>query len=143
MHGAALCAIGRLEVDGPWVGLSRDADGYRIAFGRPDASVLVTDASRPELLALAIAFFEDRLDDAPPDLEATQGDIGDVCRWLAQSESRTSIRALLQEAVDAIDDGLAMDATVLRLGDALRAQTGDEQVDVLDLLVNRYRSLTG
>jgi hypothetical protein len=143
VHGSALCAIGRLEAGGPWVGVSREADGYRIAFGPPGASVLLADASRAELLALAIAYFEDRLEDAPPDLEATHGDIGDLCRWLAQSEPRDDVRILLQQAVDAVDDGLATDATVARLGDALRAQTENEQVDVLDLLVSRYRSLTG
>lgn len=143
MLSPALCAIGRFEANGPWVGVSREADGYRIAFGPPDASVILADASRTELLALAIAYFEDRLEEAPPDLEATQGDMGDLCRWLAQSEPRDDVRALLQEAVDAVDDGLAADATVARLGDALRAQTADEQADVVDLLVNRYRSLTG
>lgn len=142
MQSPAVCAIGRLEPGGVWVGVSREADGYRIAFGRPDASVLLADASRTDLLALAIAYFEDRLEDAPPDLEATQGDIGDLCRWLAQTERHEDVRTLLQEAVDAVDDGLATDATVARLGDALRAQTGSEQADLLDLLVIRYRALS-
>jgi hypothetical protein len=143
VDASGLSAIGALPNDGTWVGLSRDHRGYRLAFGPPGASVLLADASRQELLALAIAYFEDDLEDPPPDLEATQRDMGDLCRWLADSELRPEIASLLREAVDAIDDGLAADVTVGRLNDALRADERNEQADVLDLLVRRYRSLIG
>jgi hypothetical protein len=55
--------------------------------------------------------------------------------------------ALLGEALDAVDDGLAEDVVVHRLVEAARlewAGTADEQVDDwVGLLVQRYRSVSG
>jgi hypothetical protein len=141
MPGVALCAIGRIDQDGAWVGLSADDGTYRLAFGRPGGRVEVVDASPMELLAVAMAYFEDALDDPPPDLDATQGDMAQLCRWLRAREPDAAAAALLGQAIDAIDDGLAVDVTVSRLGDVLRALTRNEQVEAVDLLVRRYRAL--
>jgi hypothetical protein len=141
MPSAALCAIGRIDEDGAWVGLNADHGGYRLAFGRPGGSIEIVDASPVELLAVAMAYFEDALDDPPPDLDATQGDMAQLCRWLQAREPDAAAAALLGQAIDAIDDGLAVDVTVSRLGDVLRALTRNEQVEAVDLLVRRYRAL--
>lgn len=141
MPGVALCAIGRIDQDGAWVGLSADDGTYRLAFGRSRGRVEVVDASPIELLAVAMAYFEDALDDPPPDLDATQGDMAQLCRWLQAREPDAAAAALLGQAIDAIDDGLAVDVTVSRLGDVLRALTRNEQVEAVDLLVRRYRAL--
>jgi hypothetical protein len=141
MPGAGLCAIGRIDEDGAWVGLNADPGGYRLAFGRPEASVEVVDGSTVELLAVAVAYFEDALDDPPPDLDATHGDIAQLCRWLREREPAGEVANLLGEAIDAIDDGLAVDVTVSRLGEVIRVLTRDEQVEAVDLLVRRYRAL--
>jgi hypothetical protein len=141
MPGVALCAIGRIDQDGAWVGLNADHGGYRLAFGRPGGSIEIVDASPVELLAVAVAYFEDALDDPPPDLDATQGDMAQLCRWLQAREPDAAAAALLGQAIDAIDDGLAVDVTVSRLGDVLRALTRNEQVEAVDLLVRRYRAL--
>ncbi len=142
MGAAALCAIGRF-VDGAWIGFSADSGGYRLAFGPPDAAAVVLDGDRDALLAVAVAYFEDSLDDPPPELEATQGDIAELCAWLRAGEPNRDVAALFDAAIDAIDDGLAIDVTVARLGEVLRVQTQDEQVEAVDLLVRRYRTLNG
>jgi hypothetical protein len=141
MPSAALCAIGRIDEDGAWVGLNADHGGYRLAFGRPGGSIVIVDASPVELLAVAVAYFEDALDDPPPDLDATQGDMAQLCRWLWAQERVGEVSTLLGGAIDAIDDGLAVDITVSRLGEVLRVLTRDEQVEAVDLLVRRYRAL--
>lgn len=137
-----ITAIGRLPGPEAWVGFRRDGDGYRLVFGRSDGTLLSAPASAAELLALAVAYFEERLDEPPPALEATQGDIAVVCRWLATTSGGGHIGTQLREAVDAIDDGLGTDVTVGRLSEALRSLGNeDEQADPLDLLVGRYRAL--
>lgn len=124
-------AIGRLEADGPWIGF-----GYRA--GLPRFVVGVADGMRDDagdrdlLLALAIAYFADAGSAAPPELEATQSDLSALVRQLIDSESDPAKRALLAEAIDAIDDGLAGDAVATKLGAARAA--GEDAVDPVELL---------
>lgn len=135
------CAIGRMGSDGPWVGFVRADDVYRLAVGLGG-----TVRTEPEpadadlLLAMAIAYFEDALDDPPPDIEATQADLSDLVRHLAAGAPEGPHRHLLDEAVDAIDDGLAVDAVINCLG-AARGSGGTEQVDAVDLLLSRAEAL--
>jgi hypothetical protein len=93
----AACAIGRVSPDGPW-------GGSRQLAATPD-----------DLLALALAYFEESLDPPPDELAATHGDIGSLVRHLAEHEPTEGRRRLLDEAVDAVDDGLAADVTIGRL----------------------------
>jgi hypothetical protein len=131
-------AIGRLEVDGPWIGF-----GYRQ--GLPRFVVGVADgmrdgaADRDLLLALAIAYFADAGSAAPPELEATQSDLSLLVRRLMDDEADAPRRALLADAIDAIDDGLAGDAVATRL-EAARA-AGDDAVDPVDLLSRKAREV--
>ena len=73
------CAIGRLEPDGPWVGFVRGDAGYRLAVGAGGAP-LTGDADADLLLALAIVYFENVLEDPPPSIEATHADVSDLVR---------------------------------------------------------------
>ena len=142
-------AVGRLEADpgSPWVGFVHDGDWYGLAFGAPDGAMsIVRPTSRVELLALAIAYVTEALPDPPPDLEATHADLAGLLRWLR--DTATSERAaLLAEALDAVDDGLAEDVVVHRLVKAAAREepgTADEQgSDWVGLLVRRYRSIGG
>ena len=143
-------AVGRLEADpgSPWVGFVHDGDGFSLAFGEPDGSLsMVRPPPRIELLALAIAYVTEALPDAPPDLEATHADLAGLLRWLRDSAATPEGAALLGEALDAVDDGLAEDVVVHRLVRAAHLEgprTSDEQVDDwVGLLVQRYRSIGG
>jgi hypothetical protein len=78
------------------------------------------------LLALAIAYFEEALEPAPDDLAATHADIAALVRHVAEVEGEPPRRRLLQEAVDAIDDGLAADVVIARLGAALDPAWSDD-----------------
>jgi hypothetical protein len=142
------CAIGRLEPDGPWVGFVRDGDGYRLAVGA-DETPLTADADADLRLVLAIVYFENALDDPPPDLEATHADVSGLVRSVAASAVEADTRRLLSEAVDAIDDGLAEDEVIARLA-AARAAMGrrgavpraaGEQADPIGLLRDRVAAL--
>ena len=119
----AVRAIGRLEPGGPWVGFGSRGDGWRYVLG---TSVAVRDAPADAdlLLALAIAHFAEAFDEAPPDLEATQSDLSALVGHLIRTEPDAGRRALLSEALDAIDDGLAGDAVAGRL-DAARSAASD------------------
>lgn len=135
------CAIGRLRGDGPWVGFVRADGAYRLAVGLDDEVRTEREPADADLLlAMAIAFFEDALDDPPPDIEATQADLSDLVRYLAGGVPAGPRRHLLDEAVDAIDDGLAVDAVINRLG-AARESAGAEQADAVDLLLSRAEAL--
>lgn len=131
-------AIGRLEADGPWIGI-----GYRA--GLPRFVVGVADGMRDDagdrdlLLALAIAYFADAVSAAPPELEATQSDLSALVRLLRDSEADPAKRVLLAEAIDAIDDGLAGDAVATRLEAARAAR--DDAVDAVELLSRRAREV--
>ncbi len=141
MAEPSVVAIGRLEAGGAWVGLRRSDAGYALVFGEPDGSRLTSVASRAELLAVAICYFEEAMEDAPPELEATQHDLALLLRWLLASERDSRLAALLLEALEGIDDGLAGDVMVRRLWQALDATGTPNEQASLDLLVDRYRSL--
>ena len=135
-------AVGRLAPDGAWVGFAADAGGYCLAVGDGER-VRLLDADAETLLALAIAYFEEALDEAPAGLEATHADVSELVRHVALAEPEPSRARLLAEAVDAIDDGLGADAVATRLAAAIRGGIGpgmaDEQADPVDLLVMRVR----
>lgn len=116
MGGGAACAVGRLSADGPWVGFAPSFDdGYELVVGRPGGELHRGLADREDLLALAVAYFEDALAEPPEALAAMHADIGSLVRHVADRESHRGLRRLLSEAVDAIDDGLATDVVVGRL----------------------------
>jgi hypothetical protein len=133
------CAIGRLEGGGPWIGFWRAGHGYRLAVGDGDR-VVTAEAPDDLLLALAIVYFEDVLEDPPPSIEATHADLSDLVRSVAGRAADPASRRVLAEAVDSIDDGLAVDEVIGRLG-AARRRTATEQADPLDLLRDRVTAL--
>jgi hypothetical protein len=81
-------------------------------------------ATDDELLALAQAYFDETWDPPPEDLAAMHGDIGALVRHVAEGAADDARRAALATAVDAIDDGLAVDLVLDRLG-AVLGDTGD------------------
>ena len=112
-------AVGRVGLDGPWVGFSRaPGGGYQLVIGA-DRAERRWAAERDDLVALAVVYFEESLEPAPHDIAATLGDIGLLVRDLAAGELDQDRRRLLEEAVDAVDDGLAEDVTIGRLARAL------------------------
>jgi hypothetical protein len=140
-------AIGDLPGhEGVWVGIGRGPDGFHLVFGESSTdrhwrSPASGQERSDELLATAVAYFQESLRSPTPEIEATQADLGDLVRWLAADETDASRRRLLQEVVDAIDDGLAADVVIRRLSLARGGLETVEQADVVDLLVRRYRSL--
>ena len=134
----AVRAVGRLDADGPWIGF-----GYRA--GAPRLVVGATDWLRDEpadqdlMLALAIAYFAGAVAEAPPDLEATQSDLSGLVRHLIGSEADPGRRALLGEAMDAIDDGLAGDAVAEKLEAARTDRV--EAVDPVEVLSMKAREI--
>lgn len=122
---AAACAVGRLGGDGPWVGFAPTLDdAYALVAAGPDGRSRSAPAEADDLVALAIAYFQDDLAEPPEELAATHGDIGALVRHLAELESDPVRRRVLGEAVDAVDDGLATDVVVGRLS---RCLEGDEE----------------
>jgi hypothetical protein len=134
------CAIGRIHEAGPWVGFQPTPGGYRFVAGTPDG-VRSRETDADLLLALAIAYFEEAFPDPPPEVEATHADLSVLVRHVAALESDPARRQLLNEAVDAIDDGLAGDAVANRLN-AARPGKPDEQADPVDLLVELAEELS-
>jgi hypothetical protein len=132
-------AIGRWRAGGAWIGFLAGLDSYRLCVGA-DGRLLSEEADADALLSLAIAYFEEALEAAPPDLEATHADLSELVRFVAAHETDPARRARLGEAIDAIDDGLAGDAVARRLG-ACRRGMKDEQADPVDLLVARATRL--
>jgi len=119
VDGAA-CAVGRIGPDGPWVGFAPTLDdGYAFVVGGLAKGARRADAGAGDLLALASVYFEETLDEPPDELAATLGDIGSLVRHVAEHETDPEHRRILDEAVDAVDDGLAADVTIARLGRAL------------------------
>ncbi|MDP9269465.1 MAG: hypothetical protein M3P14_00545 [Chloroflexota bacterium] len=145
---SAAVAVGLLGPDGPWAGFVSQEGGFRLAFGGPDGAVWTSReegaARRTELLAVAMAYYEEALDAPPTELEATQADLAQLARWLSSREVDPLRRALLREAVDAIDDGLAGDVVIARLSRAVTDDPPDtdEQADPVDLLVSRFEALS-
>jgi hypothetical protein len=155
----AACAIGRLPGDGPWVGFRREigtggtigtgcasdagnGGGYRLAFegsGAPFISPATGRLRRSELLTAAIAHFEEALEAAPPELEATQADLAGLVGWLWHTEQDRDCAVRLAEAVDAIDDGLAGEVVVARLQAALPVRI--RRGDAVAALSRRYRQV--
>jgi hypothetical protein len=137
----SVLAIGSLAGDG-WIGLARQADGYRLAVGAAgaDRAFRIAPADAADLLALALAYFEEALDEPAVEIAATQQDLAELVRWLRDRAPDSAGRRRLQEALDAIDDGLAGDV-VAGLLNAARAPAADEQADPVDLLVTRARNL--
>lgn len=141
-------AIGRLGPDGPWVGFAADGAGFHLACSRGTGSMAVSKSrgsSRlSELVAVAVLYFEEALEPPPPDLEATQADLAELLGWMAH-QTDGGVSALLREALDAIDDGLAGDSVVARLSE-VRGGIGPnaaEQADPIDLLETRLRDPEG
>ena len=143
------CAVGRLDPDGPWIGFAPSLDdGYALTVGGTGAPGGARVAAAPggarvaaaprDLIALAILYFEDALAGPPEELAATLGDIGAVVRHAAERITGAPSRRAFDEAVDAIDDGLAADVVLDRLARAL----GDG-VDAADHLRRRIAALTG
>jgi hypothetical protein len=126
-----------------WVGVASERGRYHTVFGTSDGSLLRAAGARQrdDLLWVAIAYFADELSEPPSGLEATQADIGDLLRWLAATESDGGRSRLLQEAVDAVDDGLPVEVVLARLAAAQGSAASEEPVDVVDRLKSRYRSL--
>jgi hypothetical protein len=131
-------AVGRLGADGPWIGFGYRAGVPHLVVGAADG---VHDAPADEdlLLALAIGHFAEAFDEAPPDLEATQSDLSGLVRHLMGAETEAGRRALLGEAMDAIDDGLAGDAVAETLAAARSPATAS--LDPVELLLVEARQL--
>jgi len=119
------CAVGRIGEGGPWVGFAPTLDdGYVLVAAGADGGARSAHAEADDLVALAIAYFQDDLAEPPEELAATHGDIGALVRHLAEAEAEPERRRRLGEAVDAVDDGLAADVVVGRLSLCLE---GDEE----------------
>lgn len=132
------CAVGRLDPGGPWVGFAPTLDdGYALTV-RSGGRTRRRPADPVDLVALAILYFEDAVDAPPEELAATHGDIGAIVRHAAERVEGADVRRAFAEAVDAIDDGLAADVVIERLGRAL----GDG-VDAVTHLRRRVATLTG
>jgi hypothetical protein len=129
--------VGALS-DGTWIGFRTVPAGYELVVGR-GAESRADPAGDDQLLAIAIGYFEEALDEPPPELAATQEDLAGLVRWLLEREAEPARRENLRQAVDAIDDGLAGDAVVTRL--AAARWRGPEQADVLGLLRRRVGAL--
>ena len=132
-------AIGRLWPGGPWVGFGSRAGAWRCVVGTA-AAVRDEPADSELLLALAIAHFAEAFGEAPPDIEATQSDLSLLVRHLIGTQADDRRRALLQEALDAIDDGLAGDAVAVRLTAA--SSPGSDRADPVELVLAAARELT-
>ena len=132
-------AVGRWQPDGPWIGFQAGPGSYRLCVGADDR-LLSVEADADVLLSLAIAYFEEALEAAPHDLEATHADMSGLVRFVAADQMDPALSACLGEAIDAIDDGLAGDAVARRLAACRRAMK-NEQADPVDLLVARATRL--
>ena len=132
------CAVGRLDPGGPWIGFAPTLDdGYALTV-RSEGRTRHQVADPVDLVALAVLYFEDAVDAPPEELAATHGDIGAIVRHAAERVEAPDLRRAYDEAVDAIDDGLAADVVIERLGRAL----GDG-VDAVAHLRRRVATLTG
>ena len=130
---APACVVGRLGSSGPWLGFAPTLDdGYALVV-TDGSRTRRSPASREDLVALAIGYFEESLDEPPEELAPTHADIAAIVRHAADQADRTggtdALDAALLEAVDAIDDGLAADVVIERLASALG--DGDDALDHL------------
>jgi hypothetical protein len=123
-------AIGRLGPGDRWIGLLEASDGFEVVVGS-DGDVLGADAANAsDVLALAHAYFSEALDPPSAALEATHGDVADAVR-AAVHRANPAQRAPMVLVLDAIDDGLAIDEVLARVGAALPAGIADDVVDYL------------
>ena len=130
------CAIGRLEPDGPWIGVAPTVDdGYALTLGSSEDGARLA-AGPDDLAALALAWFEESLDEPPEALAATLGDVAAIVRHAAERVTDPAAHRAFDLAVDAIDDGLAADVVIDRLARAL----GDG-VDAVEHLRRRTEGL--
>ncbi|MEO5987211.1 MAG: hypothetical protein ABIW50_05420 [Candidatus Limnocylindria bacterium] len=111
-------------------------DGYALVVGGDEHPGVRVEAGASDLLALAIIYFEEAFEPPPEQLAATLGDIGSLVRHVAEHETDVERRRLLAEAVDAVDDGLAADVTITRIGRAL-----GEEVDATAMIRGRVGDL--
>lgn len=132
------CTVGRLDPEGVWIGFAPSLDdGYALTVSGGDGADRIPARPR-DLIALAILYFEDALAEPPEELAATLGDIGAVVRHAAERVTDATARHAFDEAVDAIDDGLAADVVLDRLSRAF----GDG-ADAATHLRGRVAALTG
>jgi len=133
---ASVLVIGQLTPQGQWAGVQRTRDGWEPMFGDADGSTRPVNGpperKRLLLVVAAIAYFSEALPQAATGFEATQGDLADAMRWLAESEPDPLTATRIREAIDAVDDGLPGDAVANRLTPLM----ADEQADPVDLLIN-------
>lgn len=135
------CAVGRLDPDGPWIGFAPSLDdGYALTVGGAGAAGYAhrVPAEPRDLIALAILYFEEAFAEPPEELAATLGDIGAVVRHAAERIADGPSRRAFDEAVDAIDDGLAADVVLDRL-----ARAFGDGTDAAGHLRRRVTALTG
>jgi hypothetical protein len=119
---APACTVGRLGPDGPWLGfVPTIEDGYALVVAGPPSGSRQAPASPDDLVALALAYFEESLDEPPEELAATHGDIAAIIRHAADRAPDGASRTAFAAAVDAIDDGLAADVVIERLAKAFGA----------------------
>ena len=133
-------AIGRLSPDATWVGFQAVGDGYRLVFGLADGSIVPDSTREPGplragLIAAVMGFYLGAAIDPPPELEATQADLARLVHSLLSTTSGSVERAALQEALDAIDDGLPGEVVAGRLA----VLTDEPTVDPSLLLRERLR----
>jgi hypothetical protein len=138
----ATVAIGRLSIGDTWVGIEPVADGWRLVFGQGNEPLplLATSAGQRDLVLAAVgAYVEDLLDDPPPELEATHEEIAAAVRWLMESETDPVRQRRLRDALDAVEDGLAVDELIGRLL-AADPRDANEPADWVDRLERAYES---
>lgn len=132
------CAVGRFGPEGPWIGFAPNGDGAYALVAGSDGESARSAADARDLVALAIAYFEDSLDEPPEELAATHADIGAIVRSAADRVGDPGLRRIYAESLDAIDDGLAADVVIERLSRIF----GDEG-DALAHLRRRVTELCG
>lgn len=124
-------AIGRLGPGMDWIGLGARSEGFDLVVGRGPAILAARPATRDDLLLAVLAYFGEGLEAPPAEFEATHGDVATVIRWLSEREPDAGRRGALHDAIDAIDDGLAVDEVMTRLAEALPPELRDDPVAAL------------
>jgi hypothetical protein len=120
-----MAVVGRLPRRHEWLGLRPSGAGYLMVVGRGDLVLGEVPAEPDDVLLASIAYFEDALEPPPSRIEATQADIAAAVRWVAAAERSAGRHRRLEEAIDAIDDGLAADEVSGRLRAAVDPMTAD------------------
>jgi hypothetical protein len=120
-----LAIVGILPA-GAVVGFARAADGCRLAIG-PSAESMTVDPRAPidqrgELISLAMAHFEEQLDQTTAGEGATHQDLAELVQWLAGSDSDPGWTRRAGLVLDAIEDGLPGDAVALSLAALLEEE---------------------